>query len=162
MIEVDCSIIHNPLKTEILKINEENYYLKLEVIRLVSNLKGLRDEVQPIVDKRKTKAGRKVKKEKLAAATKSAALPTAAASPGRQSVQKQAQKATTPVLPPPTPPLTAPAASTPAPAPAPATTQKRNHDDDINDLILSLIDLSHSQQTSEPKLPSDEAPAAAL
>ena len=159
MIEVDCSIIHNPLKTEILKINEENYYLKLEVIRLVSNLKGLRDEVQPIVDKRKTKAGRKVKKEKMAAATKSAALPTAAASPGRQSVQKQAQKATTPVLPPPPPPLTAPSASTPAmaPASAPATTQKRNHDDDINDLILSLIDLSHSQQTSEPKPPSDEA-----
>ena len=154
MIEVDCSIIHNPLKTEILKINEENYYLKLEVIRLVSNLKGLRDEIQPIVDKRKTKAGRKVKKEKSTAAAKPAAspaLPTAAPTTVAQGVQKQNPNTFTPVLP------QASSSTAPAATPVTAPTKKRNHDDDINDLILSLIDLSHSQQTSESKPASDEA-----
>ncbi|ODV97713.1 hypothetical protein PACTADRAFT_83146 [Pachysolen tannophilus NRRL Y-2460] len=36
----------NPLKQAILKVNEENYYLKLEVIKLVSDLKSLKNEVQ--------------------------------------------------------------------------------------------------------------------
>lgn len=39
MVEIDSDLISNPIKQEILKINEENYYLKLEVIRIVSNLK---------------------------------------------------------------------------------------------------------------------------
>lgn len=45
MVEIDSEIVHNPVKQNILKINEENYYLKLEVIRLVSNLKSLRDDI---------------------------------------------------------------------------------------------------------------------
>ncbi|GMF01131.1 unnamed protein product [[Candida] boidinii] len=43
--QLDQSIIANPVKQAILKINEENYYLKLEVIKLVSDLKSLRNEV---------------------------------------------------------------------------------------------------------------------
>lgn len=121
MIEVDCSIIHNPKKTEILKINEENYYLKLEVIRLVSNLKTLRDEIQPLIEKRKLKSN-KNKKDKL---VKSKSVST--------SIKPKEKEQTT------------------------SSNKKRGHDEDINDLILSLIDLSHSQQTVEQNKSTDNS-----
>lgn len=40
MLVVDREVVASPLKQEILRLNEENYYLKLEVIKLVSTLKG--------------------------------------------------------------------------------------------------------------------------
>ncbi|GMF02211.1 unnamed protein product [Ambrosiozyma monospora] len=43
--ELEESILKNPIKQEILKINEENYYLKLQVIKLVSDLKSLKNEI---------------------------------------------------------------------------------------------------------------------
>ncbi|KAG0671731.1 hypothetical protein C6P40_003686 [Pichia californica] len=186
MIEVDCSIIHNPIKTEILKINEENYYLKLEVIRLVSNLKSLRDEIQPIVDKRKLKSNKTSKKGSMN--NKSSAptpTPTTAPIPPTLSIPTTSQSLTPIVK------TTEIVTNINATAIATANTQstlkspisdaklisssqpksiveplvksnnniitttrnkKRSHDDDINDLILSLIDLSHSHQTSNPKL----------
>lgn len=179
MIEVDCSIIHNPMKTEILKINEENYYLKLEVIRLVSNLKSLRDEIQPMVEKRKTKTSRKVRKDKsnsksspspasvkpTSTITPSSKTPNSrpasvskaplktVPSPAQQAAKENPEKdiSKKSISQSPTPPTTSTKTTT-------STTKKRNHDDDINDLILSLIDLSHSQQTSEPKSSTEEAP----
>lgn len=40
MLVVEPEVVASPLKQEILRLNEENYYLKLEVIKLVSTLKG--------------------------------------------------------------------------------------------------------------------------
>lgn len=40
MLIVEPEVVASPLKQEILRLNEENYYLKLEVIKLVSTLKG--------------------------------------------------------------------------------------------------------------------------
>ncbi|KAG7878044.1 hypothetical protein KL905_004517 [Ogataea polymorpha] len=95
--DLEASIMNNPLKQQILKINEENYYLKLEVIKLVSDLKNLKNEIR---DRSK----------------KNATLP----------------------------------------APSPSFPRKRSHDDDINDLIVSLIDLNHSQQVQQPAAPKTE------
>ncbi|KAG7876686.1 hypothetical protein KL938_004298 [Ogataea parapolymorpha] len=98
--DLEASIMNNPLKQQILKINEENYYLKLEVIKLVSDLKNLKNEIR----------------EKSKKNEKNEALPT----------------------------------------PSPSFPRKRSHDDDINDLIVSLIDLNHSQQVQQPAAPKTE------
>ncbi|KAG7795315.1 hypothetical protein KL929_004082 [Ogataea haglerorum] len=96
-LDLEASIMNNPLKQQILKINEENYYLKLEVIKLVSDLKKLKNEIREKSKKNET-------------------LPT----------------------------------------PSPSFPRKRSHDDDINDLIVSLIDLNHSQQVQQPAAPKTE------
>lgn len=162
MIEVDCSIIHNPMKKEILKINEENYYLKLEVIRLVSNLKNLRDEIQPIVEKRK-----KSNTNNTNSVTNTKNIPATTTTPDamnnnnnnnndnnnipiltsvepkeinanlESAIKKESKTNTLPAQPQPQPQQ---------------QSKKRSHDDDdINDLIVSLIDLNHSQTTIEPQ-----------
>ena len=45
-IEVDSSLVENPIKRQILKVNEENYYLKLEVVKLMTQLKRLQSDVE--------------------------------------------------------------------------------------------------------------------
>jgi hypothetical protein len=170
MIEIDCSIIHNPLKKEILKINEENYYLKLEVIRLVSNLKGLRDEIQPIVEKRKSlKSNRSSPSPSPSALSSSSSSmtikPTTNSTANKNSNKSklnienqqnksflQSKKIDQP--------LNSIESFESRISPNSETSidtlqqskpqsKKRCHDDDINDLIVSLIDLSHSQTSVE-------------
>ncbi|KAH3666885.1 hypothetical protein OGAPHI_003335 [Ogataea philodendri] len=101
--DLEASIVNNPLKQQILKINEENYYLKLEVIKLVADLKNLKNEIRENHNKPESE--------------------------NRAS---------------------------------PACPRKRSHDDDINELIVSLIDLNHSQQVQQqsPAPPAQQVPAA--
>lgn len=46
VLAVEPAVVASPLKQEILRLNEENYYLKLEVIRLVSSLKQQQQQQQ--------------------------------------------------------------------------------------------------------------------
>ena len=194
-IEADCTIIHNPIKKDILKINEENYYLKLEVIRLVSTLKGLR-EVSTSVSSSTSPAPSPVPSpaqsnpnpnpnpnptQKLKSKTKSTSskpretVPQTTITPTPTPAITTATTTTKPVvsitkkvsatakIAVNTPELTfrtnckatatanatatATSGATPNSTHIPTTqpTRKRCHDDDINDLIVSLVDLSHSQ-----------------
>jgi hypothetical protein len=185
-IEADCTIIHNPIKKDILKINEENYYLKLEVIRLVSTLKGLK-EVSTSVSSSTSPAPSPVPSpaqsnqnptQKLKSKTKSTSskpretVPQTTITPTPTPTITPATTTTKPVgtsvsitkkvsgtaktavnVPEPTfrtnckATATATSNATPNSTHIPTTqpTRKRCHDDDINDLIVSLVDLSHSQ-----------------
>lgn len=97
-------INRNPLKQAIVKINEENYFLKLEVIRLVSDLKCLKNEVADI---KKAKASRKP-----------ILTPT--------EILRNTKK---------------PAAQTPH-------GRKRVHGNEVDDLVASLVDLSHVEKSA--------------
>lgn len=162
MIEIDCSVVHNPSKREILKINEENYYLKLEVIRLVSTLKNLREEVQPILEKRKQKPiipqsmGKKSVSKKPttlssnAAGTKQIKGQDEVMKPSSIKEEKKPNSSlntsleTTLVMDP-----DKQVSSKANPSCKQLCPKKRSHDEDINDLIVSLIDLNHSQTISD-------------
>lgn len=193
MVEIDPEIVHNPIKQNILKINEENYYLKLEVIRLVSNLKSLRDELGSLsnngepqdFEKRERKPKKKVKRK-----AKSVSIPPVSTTVA--TIQAVAPKNISA-----SPMYTANASSTSFSTPAttiPSThttlspgllskplpihqqfkqsipqSKKRSHDetttndqnnpsDDINDLIVSLVDLTHTQNSASmsPQQPQQE------
>ncbi len=45
-IEIDSCLVENPIKRQILKVNEENYYLKLEVVKLMTQLRKLQSDVE--------------------------------------------------------------------------------------------------------------------
>ena len=148
-IQLDCSIIHNPIKQEILKINEENYYLKLEVIRLVSNLKSIREEIST-TKKNENENGNDVAidnksiKNNVKNNTTTEIPPT---STNDNNIKEKNNKSSTlknneekqNFKPPIEPHINK--------IPDKVNSKKRSHDDDINDLIVSLIDLTHSQQT---------------
>lgn len=97
--EFITEINRHPLKQAIVKINEENYFLKLEVIKLVSDLKCLKNEVADI---KKAKASRKP-----------ILTPT--------EILKNTNK---------------------------VHGRKRGHDNEVDDLVASLVDLSHVEKSS--------------
>jgi hypothetical protein len=191
-IEADCTIIHNPIKKDILKINEENYYLKLEVIRLVSTLKGLREvstlvssststspasapspvpsPAQPIPSpnlKSKSKSKTKPTSSKpRETAPRTTITPTSTPTittsttttkpvgtsvsitkkvPGTVKTAVNAPELTFRTNCNATATATSDATQNSTHIPTTQPTRKRCHDDDINDLIVSLVDLSHSQ-----------------
>lgn len=173
MVEIDSEIIHNPIKQSILKINEENYYLKLEVIRLVSNLKSLRDESntnntlsdsQQDSDKKEKKTKKKIKRKQKSISSPQSKIDDPI--PSNQSnldnnirpsinstsiTTTNTPKTLSPVL------LLNSSENTNLNNDIPHS-KKRSHDetnndltnndDDINNLIVSLVDLSHTQNSA--------------
>ncbi|TID17638.1 hypothetical protein CANINC_004004 [Pichia inconspicua] len=169
MVEIDSEIINNPIKQNILKINEENYYLKLEVIRLVSTLKSLRDDLNTTtsltethqdMDRKEKKIKKKIKKKSKSISSPPFKVEETDDLSKVESVDKETFVTTTTTTPKTLSPslLFNPLQNSNMSNNSIPHSKKRSHDetnnditnpdDDINNLIVSLVDLSHTQNSA--------------
>lgn len=136
-LEVDASLMENPIKQQILRINEENYYLKLEVIRLVTDLKSFKSR-RAGVDCADGAVDHTAKAASMAPATATSNIASAIASASVTPSQPATNTHSKPTT-----------IETTKPSPAPlAASRKRGHEEDVNDLIVSLIDLNRDEDLS--------------
>ncbi|CDK27486.1 unnamed protein product [Kuraishia capsulata CBS 1993] len=133
------NVAANPLKQAIIKVNEENYYLKLEVIKLVSDLKSLRSELMLQRKPLKSIANKPV--SPMTVLNEAYSQKIKQENGEEEYLEKEEQLEISAKL----------------ETPEPPQTKKRLHDDDdMNDLILSLVDLSHTSKKEDENNSDDD------
>lgn len=157
--EVDASLVENPIKREILRVNEENYYMKLEVIRQVAVLKNMHVGNSTVTPTRKNYHSGVLKHARSLElpSKRMATTPASEATTPHEYKQRHLKRA-----------MSVPTTTTTTKTTKMTTAntrksqnrikrsqscvksnekrgKKRSRDSDINDLIVSLVDLSHAE-----------------